>query len=222
MLSSYIRQNLINLLFPQNILCPLCQRSLHASETTLCAHCEDRLAQNRLTALEQVKAHDPLRLCISAFAYDGAAQKLIHQLKYGSNPAVAPVLAQHMCAALLETNGAQGIDAVVPVPLHPIRLRQRGFNQAQLLAQEVAHCFGLPLRPDLLQRKKQSLSQTTRTATERRIAMRDAFAAGPEAAGRNILLVDDVLTTGATAISCAEALLAADAAQVTLLTACQA
>ncbi len=216
-----LTESLLNLLFPCDTVCVLCSRTLAGSERTLCSYCEDDLRQCILTPLECVSVHKPLVRCISAFSYQGAARNLIHVLKYRSNATVAPIIGMYMCAALLRFSRREW-DVIVPVPLHPERLRKRGYNQAQLLAEQVACCFRYTLRTDLLIRMMDKKSQTTRRASERRIAMKGVFRADPKAAGLRILLVDDVLTTGATATACAQALLEAGAVSVTLLTACQA
>ena len=216
------REVLLNLLFPLNNTCPLCQRGLVGWENVICSHCEAELTQCVLTPPERLSTHEPLTLCISAFAYESAARKLVHHLKYRNNATVAPILALYMCAALLDSPARRDWDAVVPVPLHSTRLRQRGYNQAELLAEEIARCFRMTLRSDLLMRIKATKSQTTRTAEERLAAMEGVFETSVQVSGLRILLVDDVLTTGATATACAKALLHAGAAQVTLLTACQA
>lgn len=212
---------LSNLLFPYENACPLCQRILTGWERTICDPCNEELKRCLLRPLEGQSSTEPFHWCLSAFAYAGAAQRLIHQLKYNCDATVASVLGLYMCATLLTAPGDLYWDAVVPVPLHPSRLRMRGFNQAEMLAGQIAHCFQLPLRTDLLRRVKASRSQTKRSAQERRLAMEGVFAAS-NAAGLNILLVDDVLTTGATSGACAKALLNAGAVQVSLITACLA
>jgi ComF family protein len=111
---------------------------------------------------------------------------------------------------------------IVPVPMHKARQADRGYNQAELLAKAVAFHWQSPLRTDLLFRTKEIGSQTKRSAAQRREAISRVFVASPLAYGKRILLVDDVLTTGATASACAQALLDAGAAEVILLTVCQA
>lgn len=221
-----MRQNpkecLLNLFLPWDNSCCLCQRALIGTEHIVCRHCEAKLQQCVLTPLEQLSTHESLTLCISALSYEEPARKLIHHLKYHHNATIAPVLGWYMCTALLNSPAERQWDAVVPVPLHPAKLRQRGYNQARLLGQQIAECFRLTLRDDLLFRIKATVSQTKRTATERFAAMQGVFEASTQATGLRILLVDDVLTTGATASACAKALLDAGAADVTLITACQA
>ncbi len=215
------KDGLSNLVFPYENVCPLCQRMLTGWERTICTQCNEELMRCVLRPLERQSNVEPFHICLSAFAYTGAAQRLIHQLKYACDATVAPILGMYMCAALLTEPGGRHWDAVVPVPLHSSRLRMRGFNQAEMLACQIAYCYQLKLRTDLLRRVKGSRSQTTRSAQERRLAMKGVFAAN-DAAGLNILLVDDVLTTGATSSACARALLDAGAAQVSLITACLA
>lgn len=217
-----LKECLLNVFFPWDNLCCLCQRALVGTEHVVCCYCEAELQQCLLTPLERLSTHEPLEWCISAFAYENTARKLIHHLKYHSNTTVSLWLGWYMCAALLNAPGKPEWDAVVPVQLHPSKLQQRGYNQALLLAKEIAFCFHLTLRDDLLFRIRATASQTKRTATERFTAMQGVFHAGTGAAGLRILLVDDVLTTGATATACAKALLAAGATEVALITACQA
>ena len=217
-----LKECLLNLFFPWDNLCCHCQRALAGAEHMVCIHCEAKLRQCILTPLEQLSTHESLVLCISAFAYEAIARKLIHHLKYHHNTTIASLLGWYMCAALLESPAERRWDAVVPVPLHPSKLRRRGYNQARLLGQQIADCFRLMLRDDLLFRIKATASQTKRTAAERFSAMQGVFEASTQASGLHILLVDDVLTTGATASACAKALLDAGAAEVTLITACEA
>jgi ComF family protein len=108
---------------------------------------------------------------------------------------------------------------LVPVPLHPKRLRERGYNQASLLSKELGKLVGLPVEDDTLIRVKDSVPQArTRSAIERRRNVQDAFASHQRLEGKQILLIDDVCTTGATLDACATALKAAGAGSVWGLT----
>jgi len=107
---------------------------------------------------------------------------------------------------------------LVPIPLARERERERGFNQAALVAERVARGLGAPLRERWLARTRATAPQTELDAVERRANVRGAFVASTAAAGADVVLVDDVLTTGATAGECARALRAAGAASVGLLT----
>jgi len=111
-------------------------------------------------------------------------------------------------------------DVLVPVPLHPRRLRERGFNQSALLAEEIGRRTGRAVCPDALVRRRDTLPQAGLTAAARRRNVEGAFAVRRRAsvAGRTVLLVDDVLTTGATAFTCARRLAEAGAAELRLLT----
>jgi ComF family protein len=114
-----------------------------------------------------------------------------------------------------------GAEALVPVPLHPRRQRQRGFNQSELLAQALGRSAGIDVAADALVRRQDTRSQTGLSAAARRANMKGAFAVRRRAriADRAVVLVDDVLTTGATASACAQALRASGAREVRLLTA---
>ncbi len=219
---SPVLQALLNLLFPYDTVCPICQRWLVGSEHVICSYCEKELHRCLLSPLERIKVHEPLDSCISAFAYEGIARNLIWQLKYYRDTTIAPLLGLYMSIALLEAAPHRTWDGVVPVPLHPSKAEKRGYNQAQMLARTVAFQHRLPLRDDLLFRVKATESQTRRSREQRYAAMEGVFTAVPKARGMRILLIDDVLTTGATACACAKALQAAGAARITLLTACQA
>jgi ComF family protein len=144
----------------------------------------------------------------------------IHELKYQGRRRVAGRLAE----VLLTAASARALLApgavLVPVPLHPRRRRERGFNQAELLAQELSRRTRLEIAAAALVRRRPTAPQTGLSAAERRANVRGAFAVRRRAqvAGRVVVLVDDVLTTGATATACARTLSAAGASEVRLLT----
>ena len=144
---------------------------------------------------------------------EGAVRKAIHALKYQGVRAVAPTLGQ-LLVPFLAQEGLEG-DLLVPVPLHPKRERQRGYNQLLLLAQAVGRATGLAVEPRALTRVTSVPSQVSLRAEERRANVAEAFRARPESvAGRRILVIDDVCTTGATLEACALALKEAGAVSV--------
>ncbi len=144
-------------------------------------------------------------------------RQAIHSLKYGNVKALAAPLAQLM-EEYLAGNPLPG-DVLISVPLHPRRLRQRGYNQSSLLARELAKLCSLPLAEGLLVRVHNTPPQTgTRSALERQINVANAFSCRGELEGKDILLIDDVCTSGATLDSCAAALKGAGAASVWGLT----
>lgn len=158
----------------------------------------------------------------SAAHYDGPVRTLVHALKYGKDTSVVPDLADLMEACHSRHYAGEPIDAVCPVPLHPRRLRKRGFNQSELLAENLARRLGVPVLRGAIRRVRDTRTQTHLGAAERRANVLHAFAPddilGEWAAGRTLLLVDDVMTTGATLSSAAAALHAAGADRVLALT----
>ena len=154
----------------------------------------------------------------AACVYDEASRGLVLKFKHGDHQPFAPLFARWIsraAAPLLEQ-----ADAVVPVPLHPFRLMSRRFNQAAEIARPLAASSGLEFLPDVLVRQTHSTSQGGKSLRGRRLNVKKAFAvteAGRrQIRGRRILLIDDVLTTGATAEACARALLDGGARAVDL------
>lgn len=152
--------------------------------------------------------------------YDGVARELVHRLKYGDRQELAIGMGRLMVRAAADC--VAEADAVVPVPLHWTRLWRRRFNQAAALAAVVAREAALPHQPAWLRRRKRTRQQVGLTREERRANLQGALVA-PDAAraavpGKRILLVDDVMTTAATANAAARALLRAGAASVDVVT----
>jgi len=165
----------------------------------------------------------PWRRARAALLYDDKARSLILRLKHGGAEENAALLARHMAragAALLAE-----ADVLVPVPLHRWRLLRRGYNQSALLARYVARSAKKPLCLDALTRLRPTASLGGLSAQERASVMADVIAAKPARRthihGRRVLLIDDVLTSGATAGACTRALLDAGAASIDVLVACR-
>lgn len=138
--------------------------------------------------------------------------RLIHALKYDSMPGIGFELGIVLGAELAKI-GADKFSTVVPVPIHHARLRERGFNQADSIAKGIARATGAQFRPDIVSRKKYTTSQTKLNSTERKSNVSDVFQVNDklDAIPGHLLVVDDVLTTGATLNSVATALLEAGA-----------
>jgi competence protein ComFC len=195
-----------NLLFP-----PLCMGCQRAGEV-LCYDCAAEIAP--APALPNI---GNLSAIAATTVFAGHTRRLIHHLKYGGQINIAPVLA----ARLANTYQAQGwpADLITAVPLHADRQKKRHYNQAGLLAYHLAQQLAIPYRGQALQRLRATRSQVGLDRASRQANMSGAFAANPaHVAGKTVLLIDDVYTTGATLQACADALLAGQATAVYALT----
>ena len=227
---------ILAVVFPSR--CPGCQTSLAAPTSgPLCQVCWEGVPRHRQpmcacgvplavasTCGRCRRGLTPITLGASLGPYEGTLRLLLHELKYRGRRRVAPRLAE----ALLQTPEVGrvlgGGHVLLPVPLHPKKRRARGFNQSELLAREIGSRAGLPVAASALKRLKNTRPQTGLSAAARRVNMRGAFAIRKRAAveGRVVVLVDDVVTTGATSLACARALRAAGAPEVRLLSAARA
>jgi ComF family protein len=204
-------------------LCPACWKDIQFIAAPFCACCgapfEIAAAAGMLcgSCLTQPPAYQSAR---AAMLYDDASRKLVLGFKHGDRTYAARALAVWMHRA--GGDFLADADALLPVPLHRWRLFRRRYNQSALLAKHVAQLAGKPHWTDALQRIRATPSQGHRKRKERQENVRGAFAVSPRCremiAGKKLVLVDDVLTTGATVDECARILLAAGAAQVNVLT----
>ena len=213
-------------LFPQRAVCHACGAPLFAADGLLCPDCRRSLDGVALTAgRSETVLGETLACAASAFRYDGTAAALVKALKFGSDQTAALALAYGMAAVYAALPALRTAEVCVPVPTHRRRLRSRGYNQAAVLARAFSQCTGLPVWEGALLRLWQKRSQigSGRAARGENIAGAFAPAVSWERRlrGRRVLLMDDVLTTGATAQACAQALLSAGAQSVALLTACR-
>lgn len=163
-----------------------------------------------------------LRQARAPFVMAGTAAAAVHALKFGGWTALAAEMGQRMAAVRFDPAVEAELCAVIPVPLSRTRRRERGFNQAELLAREVAGRRGLPLATDLLVRRRHTRRQARLSPRERQANVAGAFQVAAPGRSRlrdlHVLLVDDVLTTAATAQDCVRALCGAGARAVSVLT----
>jgi ComF family protein len=220
--------DLAGLFFPQ--ACLACHEPLVSGEAQLCTACRTELpytdyhllppASNPLARRFWGKL--PVRYTLSylRFLRHGRVQQLLHQLKYQGQSQVGNALGQLYGAELAAAGFGHEFGLIVPVPLHRRKLARRGYNQAEAFATGLAAMLPCPSAAHALRRTEHTASQTRKGRAERWRNVATVFeVAEPSAVtGRHILLVDDVLTTGATLEACGAALLAAGASAVSIAT----
>ena len=187
--------------------CPLCQR---AAPNVFCADCQRQL--NHCQLANPVTAADRLPTFAWGY-YEGTLKRAIAQLKYHQCPQIADPLGTWLGQAWLQHYQVAGTGIVVPIPLGSDRLRQRGYNQATLIAQSFCRVTGLALYPQGLQRIRNTLPQFNLSPAQRQQNLEKAFALGLDCQRRPpqqpVLLLDDIYTTGTTALSAIHTLNAA-------------
>jgi ComF family protein len=153
-------------------------------------------------------------------AFDGSLQETIHRWKYQGKITLTSFLGEWMAEGLYHYWDPNLFDLLIPVPLHPQRLRERGFNQALLLVKRLSLRTAIPYRKRLLQKRKPTIPQVNLSGAEREKGVKGSFYINgmEEVKGKKILLVDDVYTTGATVNECSKVLVAAGAERVDVLT----
>ena len=217
-------RSLLNLLYPRNcyicgaerpqtahFLCWDCLSNAQRLEPPFCSICGDPVAgdishQYICHWCSETKPH--FERARSAFMYDGPMRQLLQDLKYHHHVWLAEDLAKLLAHCVEAEYETAAIDVVCAVPLHPSRKRSRGFNQSALLGKSLARILGKPFCGSALRRVVPTPTQTNLTATQRDANMRHAFEPGffSSLKGKGVLLVDDVMTTGATTNACAGAL----------------
>ena len=213
--------------FPRT--CMGCGKKLLVHESVVCLSCLSGLPFTGLgntpgNGMErQFWGRFPIERASSLFYYakGGEVASMLHGMKYYGRRKVCRQMGNWLAAELSATGFFDGIDCLIPVPLHPCRLRQRGYNQSGLLAEGISEQTGIPLCTDALVRTHNNRTQTHKSGYERWQNTDGLFAATVQAASladRHILLVDDVLTTGATLTACADALSSIPGIRISVVT----
>ncbi|NMA01452.1 MAG: ComF family protein [Clostridia bacterium] len=223
-------QAFLELLFPTPRICPFCHTK--QEELQVCFHCLEELKKIKEERGQCARCGtlgvrgEECGNCFywpqyflrnyAAIPYEGKWRQTIHQLKFKNQGWLATPLAEIMIATLKNKE----VDLVLPVPLHKDRLRTRGFNQASLLGQEVARITGLPFNDQLLERVIATSHQSGLSQRRRASNVRNAFQVNNSdiIAGKRILLVDDLMTSGATLLECSKVLYGKGAKTVTGVT----
>lgn len=226
-------QDLLEFVFPP--LCPACDERVNEEDCGVCGQCRDELRPVGRPWCELCGKpfNQPGDICPgceelepllararSSYRFENVARQLVHQLKFDDRVELAKPLARMMYVTWSEALETERFDLILPVPLHAVRQRERGYNQSELLARELAELTNMPLEVYALERIRPTKTQTSLDSQQRWQNVRGAFSVVRRDAvgGAKLLLIDDVATTCATGRACAEALSEAGASAVTLLT----
>ena len=205
-------EKILDLFFPRR--CIFCHR-LMREEGTVCSDCAASLPETGTEAVQRLKEIDR---CCSPLYYEGDVRSSLLRYKFGGQKMYAKVYGEFLSRSIDE-NGFF-CDSITWAPLSRQRLRKRGYDQARLLAEELARKKGIPCIQLLRKTRNNRAQSSTESAEERRKNVHGVYEAMPGApiAGRDILLVDDIVTTGSTLSECARVLKAAGAASVSAVT----
>lgn len=208
-------QGLLHLIYPN--LCVGCEAAMPSHQSCFCFACQRRLESTDMHLNLENEFTDRFwgRLQIESgaamyyFHRKSPIQRALHQLKYKNQADVGVRIGRRYGYLLAQSPHFQGLEAIVPVPLHPQKERLRGYNQSAMLAAGLADSLNIPVFREVLVRQRSSDSQTRKKRMERFDNVNEVFAIRrPERIqGRHLLLVDDVLTTGATLEACGAVLL---------------
>ena len=198
-----------------SLWCDQCIEHTPKLASNTCLKCGERTAENLQLCGDCVALPPPLDRLVPIYRYGGPARSVVHALKYRHVRAIAPAMADTMSAHSFASRAH--LDCVAPVPAHQDRLRERGYNQASLLAREIADKLQLQFIEDALTKTRATQSQVELTKQQRAISLRGAFEANYRFDDGHVLLIDDVCTTGNTLMNCAAALKLAGARRVSAI-----
>jgi ComF family protein len=224
MLLKELFSDFVGLLYPP--LCVACEAPLPKSIQHICVKCRYDLPKTdhhkvQIESLSEKFENIVSNSALYPYCYfqkGSKFQKIIHHLKYHNRPALGRLLGRWYAHELWEANELRSYELIIPVPLHPSRLRKRGYNQALCIAEGINEVLEISVLPDALIRNEHQQSLTIFGKGDRIQMLREAYRINPVhqeiIEGRSILLVDDVMTTGTTLMACFEALSAAQPSAV--------
>ncbi len=208
--------------------CEVCQNRLYAGESIVCTKCATTLERTLWrgregNGIERIMWEKiPIKRANATFHYDRTtnAEEVLFALKYRSKRHLGPYFGRCMAQDLEGTDFFSGINAIVPIPLSRERLRQRGYNQSELIARGLAETTGLPVRCDIVKRIVNNESQTRVSPQKREENVRGIFSVctDEDLSRMHLLIVDDVLTTGSTVMSCGKELAKCGCNAISVLT----
>lgn len=214
--------NIFDFFLPR--ICPCCNIKLSQEEECICSKCLKnlRLAENELLRIEYQKDFEKkgyINDFTSAFVFekDKEIQTILHELKYNKRFLNGTFLGEQLAELKKDSIATWNIDFIIPVPLHRLKLADRGYNQAYYISKGLSKKLNLPLKNKIIKRKKFTQSQTKLTRQQREYNLSDAFKLSRKCKiinKKNVLIIDDVITTGATTNECAKVLLSAGANRI--------
>lgn len=213
-LHSFIAEPLIDLFFPP--VCFVCDTLLSPQENIVCRKCFASLDRFISETTEFSDGKFLFRNLIILFEYSAGIRQMIHLFKYQNCRGMAKHFAQEAILRLQSTR-ISGYHMIIPVPLHKQRLRERGYNQSEEIARCMAMKLAIPYQTDILIRLRNTATQTRFNKQERIQNVHQAFSCSSDVSGLQIILIDDVITTGSTVNECCAALLSAGAEAVDVL-----
>lgn len=182
---------------PDRLICQECWNSIRGLDAPYCLECH----QFQTTSVNCADCDQPTMIIFSLGHFDRSLKKIIHDLKFSGLKPLARPLAQKLAAGIEESRVKKLIDLIIPVPLHASRYNIRGFNQAEEIGREISRLLDIPMNTDLLYAARKTKQQAKLHGTQREANVRGAFAVSDRKgiiAGKSVLLIDDVTTTGAT------------------------
>jgi competence protein ComFC len=211
-----MREELLHLLFPN--VCVICRKGLLAGEKYCCKACmaefdffsspfaSEQMLRNTIASRFGEKFHFERGWCHYLFHKESQLQLALHAMKYEGLFNLATTFGRQLGEWMLSGGDTLDIECIIPVPLHPLKKIERSYNQSEKIAEGLAEVLQKPVRGNLLQRKRNTRSQTGLNAEARKKNLHGAFEAAPMIPFKHVLLVDDVVTTGATMAAAASAL----------------
>jgi ComF family protein len=218
-------KDFISLIYPQ--VCQVCGKSLFKNEKVICMKCYHHLPRARFAndiknpAAQVFWGRVPLKRVVAGFFYNkgNALQQLIHSFKYRGLKEIGIFLGEELGKEISTVEDLKDIHYIVPVPLHPKKRKKRGFNQSEIIAQGIAKQIPAEVNTTILIRKTFSSTQTRKSKYERWQNVENIFDLKEKELieHKHILLIDDVITTGATIEACAQRLLEAEGVIVSVV-----